>query len=127
MTQIRDIALSSFLSKERRGHLSNSKLSTTRRLTESLKKPFQPHSKRADPSAEGRVDSFPKRLRTGPVGDDVIVIEDSGVVSSPPKSVSQHDSCGHGVMTEIEAVGDEKKLDLKNVLKLFRVDQKKLA
>jgi hypothetical protein len=30
-------------------------------------------------------------------------------------------------MTEIEAVGDEKRLDLKNVLKLFRVDQKKLA
>lgn len=127
MTPIRGVALSSFLSKEQRGQPGNSKLSTTRRLKESLKKPFQPHSKRAGPSAEGRVDGSPKRPRTGPIGDDVIVIEDSGVVSSPSKSVSQHDSCGHGVMTEIEAAGDEKTLDPKNVLKLFRIDQKKLA
>lgn len=129
MTQIRDIALSSFnLPKERRGHLSNSKLSTTRRLTKSLKKPFQPHSKRAGPSAEGRRDSSPKRSRTGLAEDDVIVIDDSEEVSSPSKSVSQHDSSGHGVKTKIEAApGDEKTLDPKKVLQLFRLNQKKLG
>jgi hypothetical protein len=129
MTQIRGIALSSFnLSKERRGHLSDSKLNSTRRLTESLKKSFQSHSKRAGPSAEGRGNSSPKRLRAGPVEDDVIVIEDSGEVSSPSKSVAQHDSSGHGAKTEIEAAaGDMKTLDPKKVLQLFRLNQKKLA
>jgi hypothetical protein len=75
------------------------------------------------------VDSSPKRLRTGPIGNDVIVIEDSDseVVSGPLKSVSQKE---RGGMTEDEAekVGrDERTLDPRNVLKLFRVDQKKLA
>lgn len=129
MTQIRGIVLSSFnLSKERSGHHSDSKLNTTRRLTESLKKPFQSHSKRAGPSAEGRGNNSPKRLRAGPVEDDVIVIEDSGEVSSPSKSVSQHDRSGHGAKAEIEAAaGNEKTLDPKKVLQLFRVNQKRLA
>jgi hypothetical protein len=38
---------------------------------------------------------------------DVIVIEDSGVVSGPSKSVSRRDNNGHGVMVG----GDEKALD----------------
>jgi hypothetical protein len=78
------------------------------------------------------VDSSPKRQRTGSIGDDVIVVEDSDpeVVPGPSKSVSQRDNSGHGVMTEIEAEkvgGDERTLDPRKVLKLFRVDQKKLA
>lgn len=131
MTKIRDIVLSSLnLSKQRGSHFGDNKLSTTRRLTESLKKPFQPRSERAGPSAEGRGESPPKRRRTGPIEDDVIVIGDSGVVSSPSKSVSQRNNSGHGAMTEIEAgkVGrDERTLDPRTVLKPFRVDQKILA
>jgi hypothetical protein len=131
MTQIRGIVLSSLdLSKQRRSHLGDNKPSTTRRITESLKKPFQPRSERAGPSAEERGESPPKRRRTGPIEDDVIVVEDSGVASRPSKSVSQRDNCGLGVMTEIEAekVGrDERALDPRKVLKLFRVDQKTLA
>ncbi|KAH9997516.1 peptidase family C78-domain-containing protein [Russula vinacea] len=118
MTKIRDIVLSSLnLSKQRGSHLGDNKLSTARRLTESLKKPFQPRSERAGPSAEGRGESPPKRRRTGPIEDDVI-------------SVSQRNNSGHGAMTEIEAgkVGrDERTLDPRTVLKPFRVDQKILA
>ena len=131
MAKIRDIVLSSFnLSKQRRSHLGDKKLSTTRRLTESMKKPFQPRSERAGPSAEGRGESPPKRRRTSPVEDDVIIIEDSGVVSSPSKPVSQRNNSGHGAMTEFEAekvARDERALDPKKVLRLFRVGQKNLA
>src|SRR5258708_35082285 len=80
MTQleIRRTALSSLnLFKQRAGHVSDSKHDPTRRLAESLKKPFLPHSKRAGPSAEGREVSSPKRLRTGPVGDVVVATEDN--------------------------------------------------
>jgi hypothetical protein len=101
MTQldIRRTALSSLdLSKQRTGQVSDSKHSSTGRLAESLKKPFQAHSKRAGPSAEGQGDSSPKRLRTGPVGDFVVATEDN-----------------------------EKTLDIRKVLKIFRVDQKRLA
>jgi len=101
MTQleIRRTALSPLnASKERRDRLGDNRHSTTQRIAESLKRPFQPGNKRAGPSAEGREDSSPKRLRTGPIGDDVFVIED-----------------------------DEKTLDVKKVLKIFRIDQKKLA
>jgi len=44
--------------------------------------------------------------------------------------VSQNDNGGHETMTEIEAEnvdGDERTLHPGTVLKLFRVDQKKLA
>jgi len=105
MTQldIRRTALSSLnLSKQRTGHVSDSKHNTTStgHLAESLKKPFQTRSKRAGPSAEGQEgDSSPKRLRTGPIGDDdVVTMEDN-----------------------------EKTLDIRKVLKIFRVDQKRLA
>jgi hypothetical protein len=102
MTQldIRHTALSSLnLSKLRTDHVSDSKHSSTGRLfAESLKKPFQARSKRAGPSAEGQGDSSPKRLRTGPIGDDVVATEDN-----------------------------EKTLDIRKVLKIFRVDQKRLA
>lgn len=102
MTQldIRRTALSSLnLSKQRTGYVSDSKHSSTGRLAESLKKPFQTHSKRAGPSAGGHEgDSSPKRLRTDPVGDDVVAMEDH-----------------------------ETTLDIRKVLKIFRVDQKKLA
>ena len=100
MTQhgIRRTALSSLgLSKQRTGHVSDSRHSTGR-LAESLKKPFQTFSKRAGPSAEGQEDSSPKRLRTGPIGDDDVATEDN-----------------------------EKTLDIRKALKIFRVDQKRLA
>jgi len=101
MTQleIRRTALSSLIaSKERKDHLGDNKHRTTLRLAESLKKPFQSGDKRAGPSTEGREDSSPKRLRTGSVGDDVFATGDN-----------------------------EKTLDVKKVLKIFRVDRKKLA
>jgi hypothetical protein len=81
------------------GHVSDSKHSSTGRLlAESLKKPFQARSKRAGPSAEGQGDSPPKRLRAGPIEDAVVAPEDN-----------------------------EKTLDIKKVLRIFRVDQKRLA
>jgi hypothetical protein len=101
MTQleIRRTALSSLnLSKQGAGPISDSKHNTTQRVAESLKKPFQPHSKRAGPSAEGREVSSPKRLRTGPIRDFVVATEDN-----------------------------ERILDHRKVLKIFRVDRKKLA
>ena len=101
MTQldIRRTALSSLnLFKQRTGHVSDGRHNNTGRLADSLKKPFQSCSKRAGPSAEGQGDSSPKRLRTDPIRDDVVATED-----------------------------DEKTLDIKKVLKIFRVDQKKLA
>jgi hypothetical protein len=100
MTQldIRSTALSSLnLSKHRTGLASDSKHNSTGCLAESLKKPFQTHSKRAGPSAEGQGASSPKRQRTGLIGDDVA------------------------------ATDDNETLDIRKVLKIFRVDQKKLA
>jgi Peptidase family C78 len=104
MTQldIRRTALSSLnLSKQRTGHGSDNRHSTsTGRLAESMKSPFQARSKRAGPSAEGQeVDSSPKRLRTGPIGGDVVTNTED----------------------------NDKILDIRKVLKIFRVDQKKLA
>ena len=95
MTQldIRRTALSFF--DQRTGHVSDSKHGSTGRLAESLKMPFKTLSKRAGPSAEGRGDTSPKRLRTG---DDAVATGDS-----------------------------EKTLDIRKVLKIFRVDQKRLA
>lgn len=101
MTQhgIRRTALSSLnWSKQGTALASDSKHNNTGHLVGFLKKPFQAHGKRAGPSAEGQGDSPPKRLRTGPVGDDVVTTEDT-----------------------------EKRLDIKKALKIFRVDQKKLA
>jgi len=101
MTQldIRRIALSSLnLSKQRTGHVNDSQLSSTGHPTESLKKPFESRSKRPGPSAEGQGNSSPKRLRTDPIGDVVVATEDN-----------------------------EKTLDIRKVLKIFRVDQKRLA
>lgn len=73
-----------------------------------------------------RMDSPPKRLRAGSIGDDVIVVEDpramAEVVPEPYRN-------GREVMGERETkVGrDEKALDPKRVLRLFRVDHKRLA
>jgi len=124
MTQIRSVALSSFnLSKHR--DPSNSKPSTARHVAGSPKKSLQSRSKCAGPSAR-RMESPPKRLRAGSIGDDVIIVEDpramAEVVPEPYRN-------GRGVMGEREPeVGqDEKALDPKRVLRLFRVDHKRLA
>lgn len=102
MTQlgIRRTALSSLdLFKQRTGLVSDSKHSSTGCLADSLKKPFQTCSgKRAGPSAEEQQDSSPKRLRTGPIGDVVVATQDN-----------------------------ENTLDVRKALKIFRVDQKRLA
>jgi len=124
MTQIRSVALSSFnLSKHR--DPSNSKPSTARHVAGSPKKSLQSRSKCAGPSAR-RMESPPKRLRAGSIGDDVIIVEDpramAEVVPEPYRN-------GRGVMGEREPeVGqDEKALDPKRALRLFRVDHKRLA
>ena len=102
MTQlgIRRTALSSLnLFKQRTGLVSDSKHSSRECLADSLKKPFQTRSsKRAGLSAEEQQDSSPKRLRTGPIGDDVVATQDN-----------------------------ENTLDVRKALKIFRVDQKRLA
>jgi len=102
MTQldIRRTALSSLnLFKQRTCLVGDSKHSGTERLAETLTRPFQTHSsKRAGPSAEGQRDSSLKRLRTSPIGDHVLATEDN-----------------------------EKTLDIRKALKIFRVDQKRLA
>ena len=101
MTQldIRHTALSSLnLSKQRTDRVSDGNHGSTAHLTDYLKKPFQTRSKRAGPSAEGQGDSSPKRLRTDPIGDDVVAMEDN-----------------------------EKTLDIRKVLQIFRVNQKRLA
>lgn len=102
MTQhdIRRTALSSLnLSKQRTGQVSDNKHNGTGLFSESLKKPFQTRTtKRAGPSVEGQRDSSPKRLRTCPIQDDLLATEDG-----------------------------EKTLDTRKVLKIFRVDQKRLA
>jgi hypothetical protein len=71
-------------------------------------------------------------LRAGSIGDDVIVIEASSAAAGPSGSLPEHDNRGNRVMAErkAEEAGngrDERVLDPKKVLKLFRVDQKKLA
>lgn len=122
MTQIRSVALSSFnLSKSREP--SNSKSSTARHVARSPKKPFQSRSRCAGPSAR-RMDSPPKRLRAGSIGDDVIVVEDPSAMAEVLPEPYRN-----GVMDERETeVGrDEKALDHKRVLRLFRVDHKRLA
>jgi hypothetical protein len=70
-------------------------------------------------------------LRAGSIGDDVIVIEASSA-AGPSGSLPEHDNRGNRVMAERKAEEvdngrDEGVLDPKKVLKLFRVDQKKLA
>ena len=136
MTQIRNIALSSFNpSSQRESRPTDSKHSSLRRhLTDSLKSPLQSHNKRAGPSADGGRSGSPKRLRAGSIGEDVIIVEASSATASPSKSPPERHNRGHTAMTErktdAEKVGkgkDERKLDPMRVLKLFRVDQKKLA
>ncbi|KAH9998137.1 peptidase family C78-domain-containing protein [Russula compacta] len=127
MKQIRGVALSSFNSSKQHGdHPDNNKHSTSRPSAESPKKALESRNKRAGPSAGGRGDGSPKRLRAGSIGD-VIIIEDPRAVEGPSNYVSEHHN---GVMAEEETEklgGDERTLDPKKVLKLFRVDQKKLA
>jgi hypothetical protein len=135
MTPIRNIALSSFnsSSNQRRAHPTDGKHnSPRRRLADSVKSPLQSRNKRAGPSAVGGRGGSPKRLRAGSIGDDVIVIEASSAAAGPSGSLPEHDNRGNRVMAErkAEEAGngrDERVLDPKKVLKLFRVDQKKLA
>lgn len=130
MKQIRGIALSSFNSSKQQGaHPGNNKPSTSRNSAESPKKALESRNKHAGPLAGGRGDGSPKRLRAGSIGD-VIIIEDSRAVEGPSKYVSEHHNSAHGAIAEGETEKsgrDERTLDPKKVLKLFRVDQKKLA
>jgi hypothetical protein len=134
MTQIRNIALSSFNPSSQRGTRPTESTHTSprRHLVDSLKIPLQFRNKRAGPSADGGRSGSPKRLRAGSIGEDVIVIEASSATASP--SPPKHHNREHRAMTEREADSekvskdkDESTLDPRKVLKLFRVDQKKLA
>jgi hypothetical protein len=136
MTQIRNIALSSFKPSSQRGtRLTESKYNSPRRhLMDSLKIPLRSHNKRADPSADGGRSGSLKRLRAGSIVEDVIVVEASSATASPSRSSPKHHNRGHRAMTEREADSekvskdkDERTLDPRKVLKLFRIDQKKLA
>lgn len=136
MTQIRNIALSSFNPSSQRGtRPTDSKHSSPRRhLADPLRSPLQSHNKRAGPSADGERSGSPKRLRTGSIGEDVIIVEASGATACPSRSPPEHHKRGHRAMaereTDSEKVGkgkDERTLDPRKVLKLFRVDQKKLV
>lgn len=133
MTYIRDIALSSFnLSKGREAHPDRSKPSAPQRFMESLEKLSPSRNKRfVGPSASEPGHSPTKRLRAGPdAGDDVIILEDSEPEGSAPKATHDRSNSHRGTMSKwvgMKAGGDEKALDPKKVLKLFRVDQKRLA
>jgi hypothetical protein len=116
MAQIRDVALS-----------FNQRAQPTGSKHKALNSPLHTRNKRAGPSSDRRQGGSPKRLRAGSIGEDVIVIEDSNA-ASPSKSLHQHHN--DKVIAEKEAkVGkgrEERTLDPR-MLKLFRVDQKKLA
>jgi hypothetical protein len=131
MAPIRDIALASFNASNGRGgnHPSDGKHSTARRLADSLKNPHQSRNKRAGPSTDGRPGDSPKRLRAGSIGEDVIVIDkDSRAAAGPSKPLTEdHDSVKRETENVMSTGGDEKMFDPRKVLKLFRVDQKKLA
>ncbi|KAI0256488.1 peptidase family C78-domain-containing protein [Lactifluus subvellereus] len=133
MAHIRDIALFSFnLSRGREAHPDRSKPSTPRRLVESLEKLSHSRNKRiVGPSAGEPKHSPTKRLRAGShTGDDVIILEDSEPEGSAPKAMRDRDNSDRGRVTNwvrMRAGGDEKALDPKKVLTLFRVNQKRLA
>jgi len=135
MTPIRDTALSSFNSCNQRGnHPSDSKHGSTaqHRFTVAPKSPLHPRSKRAGPSTSpgGRRHGSPKRLRASPVGEDVIVIDDSRASPGPPpKSPPKPNRtmAERGAGEKAGKGGDDGMLDPRKVLRLFRVDQKKLA
>jgi len=131
MTQLRGKALSSYnLSRQRGVHPSESKCSTGQPILQSLKEPFRSHKKRhaATPGGHRHRDGSAKRRCASP--DNVIVIEDS----EPEEGASNVDPQRHDSRqrTEVDKgrarTGESgKALDPKKVLKLFRVDEKKLA
>ena len=142
MAPIRDIALSSFNScNQRENPPSDSKHGTTarHRLAETLKSPLHSRNKRAGPltsPGERRHEGSPKRLRAGSVGEDVIVIDDpraspSPSSKSPPKLHKGEQNrtmmVERGASEKASKGADDGTLDPRKVLRLFRVDQKKLA
>ncbi|KAH9001470.1 DUF1671-domain-containing protein [Lactarius akahatsu] len=131
MRQLRDMALSSYnLSRKRDVWPNKSKYSTAQHVVQSLKEPFRSHKKRATRGGRRHSDSSAKRPRSSPLGDDnVIVIEDSEPEEGASTKVGpqSHDS-GTKVDKWLVKTGENRKvLDTKKTLKLFRVDEKKLA
>lgn len=131
MRQLRDVALSSYnLSRKRDVRPNESKYSTAQHVVQSLKEPFRSHKKRATPGGRRHNDSSAKRPRSSPPGDDnVIVVEDSEPEEGASTKVGPQ--C-HDSRTKVEKwrakIGEYAKvLDTKKTLKLFRVDEKKLA
>jgi hypothetical protein len=135
MTPIRNIALSSFnSSNQRRAHPTDGKHnSPRRRLADSVKSssPLQSRNKRAGPSADGG--EVVLRSDCGLVPSETTLSPScSSAAAGPSGSLPEHDNHGYSVMAErkAEEVGngrDERVLDTKKLLTLFRVDQKKLA
>jgi hypothetical protein len=128
MARIRDIALSSYnLSRGREAHLDKSKPSMSRRLAESVEKLSQSRNKRPiDSSAAEPRHSSTKRMQDSSLGDDhdVIILEDLPEGSAPTAIRNR------GTMTDrvrISTGENEKAITPKKVLRLFRVNEKKLA
>jgi len=74
-------------------------------------------------------------LRADPVGEDVIVIDDSRAspgpssksLPKPHKSEQSRTTVERGTGEKVSKGGDDGTLDPRKALRLFRVDQKKLA
>lgn len=104
-----------------------------RRLTETLKSPLNSLNKRAGPSSSpgGRRHGSPKRVRADSVAEDIIVIDDSraspSLSSKPLPKLHKGEQNRTGTGEKVSKVGDDGTLDPRKVLRLFRVDQKKLV
>ncbi|KAH9004936.1 DUF1671-domain-containing protein [Lactarius hatsudake] len=125
MRQLRDMALSN-----RDVRPNESKYGTAQHVVQSLKEPFRSHKKRPTPGGRRHGDSSAKRPRSSPLGDDnVIVIEDSEPEEGASTKVGPqcHDSRTKVAKWRAKIGENRKVLDTKKTLKLFRVDEKKLA
>jgi hypothetical protein len=136
MTKLRDMALSCYykLSTKRDIQPDESNHSSAHHIVQSLKEPFRSHKKRLAVTPDGNLhrDGSAKRPRADPIRDDnVIVIEDSEPEEGGSKVEPQQRHEGRQ-RTKVDKgcakTGEsEKVLDSKKILKLFRVDEKKLA
>jgi hypothetical protein len=134
MTQLRGMALAAYnLSRQRDVQTDESKHSTGQRIVQSLKEPFRSDKKRhaGTPGGHRPGDNSAKRPRVRPHGDDdVIVVEDSEPEEGaskvePRRHASPQRTQVNKVRVRTSEIG--KVSDPKKILKLFRVDEKKLA
>lgn len=136
MKQLRGMALSCYykLSAKRTAQPDESKHRSAQQTVQSLKEPFRPHDKRPAATPGGNLceDGSAKRPRTSSIREDtVIVLEDSETEEGGSRVEPQrpHDSRQRTQVDKgSERTGESGEvLDSKKILKLFRVDEKKLA